>query len=348
MNIERTVPAARATMADVAREAKVSLKSVSRVINDEPHVSPKLREKVEAAIASLDYVPDTAARSLAGAKSFTIGVMFDNPSPHYTMQVQAGVYRACFEQKHHLRIDNIDSAAAPEQLLEQLRSLQRHGRVDGFVLTPPLTDNSVTLEFLASNQIRYSRIAPVTEDPQAADVTLDDESAGARVAELFWSKGHRRFGIVAGPEAHGAAIARRRGFIEQLKSFDPAVHVEEAYGGFQFESGMAATDELLQAEHRPTAIFALNDDSAAGAIVACQRAGLRVPQDISICGFDDSWVAKSVWPYLTTVKQPVEEMAHAAAMQLLERNNQDREPEKIAMPFELIVRDSVGEAPQTD
>jgi len=96
-------------MSDVAREADVSIKSVSRVINNEPHVTARLRERVEAAIAKLNYVPDPAARSLAGARSFIIGLLFDNPSPNYTIKVQAGAYRACMELGYHLRIDSVDS-----------------------------------------------------------------------------------------------------------------------------------------------------------------------------------------------------------------------------------------------
>ena len=345
MNIAQSKSLQPATMADVAAAAGVSLKSVSRVINNEPHVSAKLRAKVEVAIAALDYEPDPAARSLAGARSFTIGVLFDNPSPHYTMKVQTGAYRACFEQKHHLRIDNLDSTSASGDLARQLSALLRHGRVDGFVLTPPLTDNPMVLDFLEARQIRYSRIAPVLDPGRSPAVLIDDEAAAARVAELFWNNGHRRFGIINGEEHHGAAITRRRGFVERLRRFDPEVLVSEAYGGFQFEKGLEAARELLAARRYPTAIFAANDDSAAGAIVACQQLGFRVPGDVSICGFDDSWVAKSVWPYLTTIHQPIEAMAHAAAMLLLDRSIDPEDNPQVRLGFDLIERNSVASPP---
>ena len=121
--------------------------------------------------------------------------------------------------------------------------------------------------------------------------------------------------------------------------------VNESEGGYLFDQGITAGLELLSRPDRPTAIFAANDDSAAGVIAACNQLGLKVPGDISVCGFDDSWVAKSVWPHLTTVRQPVEAMAYAAANQLLERGGGDSAPSVVTMPYELIERGSTGAAP---
>lgn len=330
-------------MADVAKAAGVSLKSVSRVINNESHVSARLKAKVDSAIAELDYVPDVAARSLAGARSFTLGLLFDNPSPHYTMNILNGVYRACTEHNYHLRVDNVDSLNLNLNLDVQLKALLRHGRVDGFVLTPPLSDNRQVLDFLEAHGQRYSRVAPMIDRERSPSVLIDDEAAAAGVAEMFWQHGHRRIGLINGPQDHGASLTRRRGFLDRLRQYDPAIFVSEAYGGFTFETGLAAAQEILSARRHPTAIFATNDDSAAGAMVACAQIGLRVPDDVSICGFDDSWVAKSVWPYLTTVHQPVAEMAHAAASQLLDRSPDGAAHSQIRLDFELIVRGSVAD-----
>jgi LacI family transcriptional regulator len=329
-----------ATMTDVARVAGVSLKSVSRVINNEPHVTERLREKVEAAIASLDYVPDTAARSLAGARSFTIGVLFDNPSPNYTMKVLAGAYRACLEQQYHLRIDALDSSGKAEDMDAQLAMILRHSRTDGFVLTPPLSDNARVLDVLEARGIRYSRLAPILDPTRSMGVTIDDAAAAARVADMFYDGGHRRIAIINGPISHGAARNRREGFIHRLHERDTALRISEALGGFSFEGGIAAGRELLIASDRPTAIFAGNDDSAAGCMIACTELGLAVPGDVSICGFDDSWIAKTVWPYLTTVHQPIEDMAYYAAGMLLNRGKD--EPIVHQLNFELIKRGSVA------
>lgn len=342
MNMQQFEPLHVATMADVAAHAGVSLKTVSRVVNNEPHVSAKLRARVEAAIAALDYEPDLAARSLAGARSFTIGLLFDNPSPNYTMKVQAGTYRLCREMKYHLRIDNLDSTSRAVPMVEQLNMIVRHGRVDGFVVTPPLCDNLMVLDFLESRQLRYSRIAPVVDPGRSPSVLIDDAAAGACVAEMFWTAGHRRFAIINGETSHGASAERRRGFVERLQSFNPDITVSEAYGGFDFERGRDAGRELMSARRHPTAIFAANDDSAVGAIVGCQELGFKVPEQVSVCGFDDSWIAKSVWPLLTTVHQPIEEMAYTAAKLLLDQTTGAAKKSQIHLGFELIARNSVA------
>jgi LacI family transcriptional regulator len=334
-----------ATMADVARVAGVSLKSVSRVINKEPHVSPHLREKVEAAIRNLHYVPDTAARSLAGARSFTIGLLFDNPSPNYTMKVLSGAYRACIERQYHLRVDNLSASGDEETVESQIEAILRNSRCDGFILTPPLTDNRQVLDMLEARRVPYVRMAPMLERERSKGVYTDDRGGAARVAELFYELGHRHIAILNGPDSHGAAHDRREGFLGRLKELAPDLVVAEALGGFEFEQGREGARQLLSAAQRPTAIFATNDDSAAGAIGVCNQMGLRVPEDISVCGFDDSWVAKIVWPYLTTIHQPIEDMGYAAAELLLDRSGTAEKQAERHLPYSLVMRDSVAKAP---
>jgi len=337
-------PAARGTttMADVAVMAGVSLKSVSRVINQEPHISAKLKARVEAAIAALDYVPDTAARSLAGARSFMLGVLFDNPSPNYTMAIVSGIYAACLQAKHHLRFDNLDTKAPDDDVIAQLERILRHSKVDGLVLTPPITDKAIVLEYLESRRIPLVRITPVLDPDRTSMVWMDNVAAGAAIADYFWARGHRRFGIATGPTEHGDADLRRAGFVDRLRERDPDIVISEAAGAYLFETGIAAGHALLGAKPHPTAIFATNDDSAAGVMVAARQLGLSVPEDVSVCGFDDSWVAKSVWPYLTTIRQPIEDMARAAAQILLDRGNAGATQFR-QLDFALIERDSVAD-----
>lgn len=347
MNDPENSPPARphATMADVAKAAGVALKSVSRVINNEPYVSEGLRQRIEAAIAQLNYVPDTAARSLAGARSFIISVLFDNPSPNYTMKVLAGAYRACIEKQYHLRIDSIDTSADTASLLQALDAIFRNARCDGFVLTPPISDDPRVLDHIERHGARYARLAPFIDPDRSMAVTIDDAAAAARIADLFHHHGHRRMGLVNGPGQHGAAHTRRQGFVDRLRQIAPEATVAEAMGSFDFEKGIRAGLELLSLPDRPTAIFAANDDSAAGVMVACSQLGLSVPADVSVCGFDDSWVARTTWPYLTTVFQPIEAMAHAAALMIIERREPKARPDRMQLDFELILRDSVARAP---
>ena len=334
----------RATMDDVARLAGVSLKSVSRVINAEPHVSARLRERVDAAISALNYVPDTAARSLAGSRTFIVGLLFDNPSPNYTMNIQKGVYDACRANQYHLRIDNVDSTVPRAEYEASLLGLVRNSRCDGFILTPPLTDDAVLLDFLDRSGIRYVRISPALETQRSPSVAIDDAEAAGALARHLWDLGHRHLAVVLGPDRHLAAARRRDGFIAALAELGLSEPVREVAGDFSFEGGIRAGTELMREGPRPTAIFATNDDSAAGVMAACSQAGLKVPVDISVAGFDDSWIARSVWPYLTTVNQPMEKMGYAAASLLLRRGELQGSPR--LLDYSLVVRDSTAAPPR--
>jgi LacI family transcriptional regulator len=327
----------RVTMSDVAKAAGVSMKSVSRVINREPNVTNKLRVKVQGAIDRLGYVPDMAARSLAGARAFTIGILFDNPSPNYTMKVQSGAYQACREHNFHLLIENLNSAA--DDVAAQMRTILLNTQVDGFVLTPPVTDCAAVMDMLEDRGIPYVRIAPVSFPGRCPSFSIDDAAAAEEIARHFWDMGHRRFGLVTGPKDHGAAGTRRDGFLASLKALGATNTVTEAYGGFAFDVGIMAGRALLDRAEPPTAIFAMNDDSAAGVMSAAAQLGLRVPDDVAVAGFDDSWVAKSVWPYLTTIYQPIAEMAHQATTLLIERSGENGQN---LLDYKLIIRESTG------
>lgn len=333
----------RATIADVARLAGVSTKSVSRVVNKEPHVTPKLKQKVDAAIEALNYVPDQAARSLAGARSFTIGILFDNSSPNYITKIQLGAYSACMDAGYHLRIDHLDTTAPLEHTETRLMAILRNARSDGFILTPPISDNGEILTFLEKAGVRYSRVAPLLDEGRSPAVFMDDYAAAGEVAEMFWNLGHRRMAILNGPPSHGAATRRRAGFLDKLR--DLGLEAAEAQGNFLFDHGISATRELLSSNKHITALFATNDDSAAGAMVACAEAGRSIPGDVSICGFDDSWVARTVWPNLTTVHQPISEMGHAAAELLIGRQHK-RGEDQILLPHQLVMRHSVTVVPR--
>ncbi len=328
------------TMSDVAHVAGVSMKSVSRVINREPNVSEKLLAKVQSAIAELGYVPELAARSLAGGRAFAIGILFDNPSPNYTMKIQAGAYQACREHGFHLLIENLDSSRG--DVAEQAQAILMNTRVDGFILTPPITESAVVMDVLESRSIPYARIAPVSFSGRSPAFAMDDAAAASELAGHLWELGHRRFGVVNGPADHGAAGTRRAGFLAALEALGHRGKVSEAYGGFLFDTGIEAGRELLSGADRPTAIFAANDDSAAGVLSAAAQLGLRVPEDVSVAGFDDSWVAKSVWPYLTTIYQPISEMAHAAATLLIERTTNPQPNGIHWLEYQLVIRRSTA------
>jgi LacI family transcriptional regulator len=334
----------RATMSDVANLAGVSLKSVSRVVNREPNVSSVLRGKVEAAIAELAYVPDLAARSLAGARALAIGLLFDDFGdafmPSYFPKAQSGVQRACRDNGYHLVVETF-SSLVPD-FAEALARMLQSVRIDGFVLTPPYSDNAEAMNVFDSLGIPYSRIAPFADIARAPYVAIDDAAAASEMARYLWDLGHRRFGFVSGKADHSSAQARRKGFYEALAALGCG-EIVEAYAGFQFELGIGAAREIMERDDPPTAIFAANDDSAAGVMTGLVQLGLKVPDDVSVAGFDNSWITESVWPYLTTVHQPIAEMGYVAAMQLIGRGNGGSDPTDLPeVATRLIVRGSTA------
>lgn len=331
----------RVTISDVASAAGVSMKSVSRVINREPNVSEKLRAKVQVAIDALGYVPDLAARSLAGGRSYALGILLDNPSPNYTMKLLTGAYWACRRHGYHLLIGNLDMRLDEKE--SQLNDVLRNMRVDGLILTPPISSCAVTMAALEQRGIPYVQLSPDGFHGRAPAISIDDEGASYMVAEHFIALGHKRFGVAIGPESYGAAAARRKGFGDALAAHG-LPQPEEAFAGFTFEGGIAAGHALMQIADRPTAIFATNDDSAAGIIAALSELRIRVPGDVSVVGFDDSWIARSVWPNLTTIYQPIAEMADAAAELLLQRRRTGTDNRHIRLDYHLVERASTGPA----
>ena len=330
----------RSTMEDVANRAGVSLKSVSRVVNGEAHVSDKLRAKVMEAVHALGYVPDVAARSLAGVRSFTITVLFDNPSPNYNMKIQAGAYRACRDTGYHLRIEELDSSQSEIEMAAQVSSILQKARCDGYVLTPPLSDNARILDLLEEAGQSYVRVAPVLDPDRSSAVETDDFVASGQVAQLFHDLGHARVAVITGPEKHGKASFRREGFLQVMNAVRPGVTILEEVGDFTFHSGIEAGKRLFGRCKPPLAVFATNDDMAAGVINAAQQMGYRVPEDISICGFDDGIIATTVWPFLTTIHQPIAGLACEAVKMLIGKAASP--PTTKLISSYLVERDSVA------
>ncbi len=330
-------------MNDVAKAAGVSMKSVSRVVNNEPNVTTKLRSKVDRAIAALGYVPDLAARSLAGGRSLTVGLLFNDYGdafmPSYYPKVQSGAYRACRDGGYHLLVETLQTEGA--DFIDRFERTLATMRTDGFVLPPPLADNRVIMDALERRGISYARVAPAIELDRAPYVAIDDTTAAREVAQYLWSLGHRRLGFVSGRQEHPAAHDRRKGFADALAELG-CHDFAEATGMFQFDIGIEAAKSLMTSANPPTAIFAANDDSAAGVMAGLAQLGLKVPDDVSVVGFDDSWIAQSVWPYLTTVHQPIAEMAAVAAAMLIEPNGALRSKRAVMLDYHFIIRGSTA------
>ncbi len=329
-----------ATIVDIAREAGVSFKTVSRVINGEANVRPETHAKVQAAIVKLDFRPNVWARALASSRSHLVGLLYDNPSPGYVTQVQVGAMTACQHGGYHLVIEAVRCGS--RNLGADIGEFLASVKLDGVVLSPPVSDNATVMDALERAGTPYVRIAPYKQIERTSYVTMDDYRAAYDMTAYLLSLGHRDIAFIQGPRSHAAASERYRGFLTAMK--EQGGHLEEDWrvrGGFTARSGMDAAERLLRQSHRPTAIFAGNDDMAIGAVGAAFRKGLTLPADLSIVGFDDSPVASSLWPPLTTVRQPVSKMAEAATEMLINHLRARGKAQARVLNYEIIERESV-------
>lgn len=337
---------AKITIHDVARVSGVSIKTVSRVLNREPNVKADTRDRVQAAVAALNYRPNISARSLAGSKGYLIGVLFDNPSPGYITDVQLGAIARCREEGYHLIVEPLDSTA--DNVEEQVAPMLANLRMDGVILTAPVCDHPVVLAALERENIPYVRISPGSDLNRSARVGMDDRFAAYEMTNHLIGLGHRDIGFIIGHPDHGASHQRHEGFLAAMAAHGLSVRpdrVEQGY--FSFRSGFEAAERLLGGETRPTAIFASNDDMALGVMAVANRLRLNVPEALSVAGFDDTPGAKVVWPQLTTVRQPIAAMAAAAADMLLSGVSweEGEDPPSRVLDFEIVVRESTGPAP---
>ena len=329
-----------ASIYDVAKHAGVSIKTVSRVINHMPYVSSDAKARVMAAIDEFSYRPNLFARGLASERSLLIGMLYDNPSAGYIAGVQLGALEGCRKEGYHLIVEELNGQNL--RVAEELHSLIAQSSLHGVILTPPLGDQPAVLEALTSAHVPFVRIAPEKPMEGAPSVSIDDRLAARDMTDYLIGLGHRRIGFIKGHPEHGAARARFEGFRDSLKRAGlPFVEDFCVQGYFSYQSGMEAAQTLLSLKERPTAIFAANDDMAAAVLATSQRFNLKLPQQLSVAGFDDSLVAQVVWPPLTTVRQPIKEMA-IAAVTLLTRKPVEGVLLQQRLNHELVIRQSTA------
>ena len=330
----------KVTIQTVADKAGVSIKTVSRVLNKESAVRDSTREKVRAIIAELGYKPSPAARALASNSSKIIGLIYDNLSSAYVMAVQTGVLKACTDNGYTLVIHPCNNKS--ENLSQELISLVQKSRLDGLVLTPPITDREELVTELYDRKINLVNIAPGREDSNRDSVSNNDAEISYELIQYLIEQGHTKIGFISGDPDHGAAYKRLNGYKKALKiagiKYNPSLVYQ---GDFSFESGERAGHSLLNLENRPTAIFASNDYMAAGVLKVAHSLNLHVPNDVSLVGFDDAPVSRQIWPSLTTIKQPVVAMAEAATKLLINRiSDPTKQATAITLDSKLLLRES--------
>ncbi|WGL16429.1 LacI family DNA-binding transcriptional regulator [Microbulbifer bruguierae] len=346
----------KSTINDVAARAGVSIKTVSRVINSEPSVRPTTRKKVMDAVAELHYQPNLAARNLAGSRSYTIALIYDNPNAYYVIDMQNGILETCKARGYELLIH--PSNAKSDTVNDELRALVEHSKVAGVVLTPPFSETQSVIDEVKRLGLDYVRI--VSSGAAAGDedncIQVDDNAAAYDITRHLIEHGHKRIGFLCGGEEHVSTHGRLDGYKDALQqagiSIDPALIIP---GEYSFDSGVEGAKRLLAMENPPTAIFASNDEMAAGALFAARLMHIEIPKQLSIVGFEDSPFSRQTWPKLTTAHQPNNEIARCAAALVLNKArskgaaesasaNKDAGITKKFVP-ELLVRDSTGHSP---
>ncbi len=344
--ITSKIKPSRVTIEDVAKRAGVSIKTVSRVTNNEPNVRPATRAKVMRAISDLDYLPDPSARSLASRRSNLVGLLYDNPSASYLVSIQEGALRASRAAGYDLVIHPCDYQ--DENLGPELERMIRQSNIDGLVLTPPLSDMPGIVGLLDKLKTPFVRVAPADENDRDRAVYTNDREVCAEMTCYLHSLGHDKIGFLIGHPDHGAVLKRYDGYVQGMRECGLQLRKEFVVQGFNsFESGIECARKLLTADDRPTAIFASNDDMAAGVIHVAHELELDIPRDLSVAGFDDVPLASQLWPSLTTIRQPMKAMAATATELLLINMGRSRGTAKpeLTIPAELIVRRSSGPAP---
>jgi len=334
----------KSRLQDVAKHAGVSMMTVSRVLNQNGKVSEKTRAKVQTVLKELNYQPNVSARRLASNKSFFLGLLYDNPSTSYVSQFLLSSLKLCRDCGYHLVVDEVDKNLTKN--LESVTELINITQVDGLILLPPVCDIAEILEALTTANIPFVRVSPNSQLNISPYVCMDDYQAAFEITEQLILQGHINIAHIIGHPDVGASRLRYQGFLDALRSNKiniPPEYIEQGF--FTYKSGLSATQKLLSLNNRPSAIFASNDDMAAAAISAAHMKNIPVPTALSVVGFDDTLLASTVWPHISTVRQPIKEMAKVAVELLVSGKFDDpanlkRSDLRHVLDFEIIQRES--------
>lgn len=338
--------AAKPTINDVARLANVSKKTVSRVINRSPLLNEETRERVEQVIRDLGYVPNPQARALALRRNFLVGLIHDNPNAQMVLNMQQGILEALSGTDFEMVVRPVDRTSP--RMLDDVRLFLERQRLFGVVILPPLSENDALANLCDEVGCRYVRIGSAHLDDPDHMVASNDREVVREATDHLVQQGHRLIGLIEGPDGFRSARERRQGFEDAIKaaglSLPRSLIVR---GNYTFETGVTAASRLFDLSPRPTAIFASNDEMAAGVVFAARERGITVPDDLSVIGFDDTPIAAHIWPPLTTVRWPIVSMARAAARKLVGDmvGGEAAEPQPAELPSMLVKRASVAPPP---
>ncbi|MFT3756051.1 MAG: LacI family DNA-binding transcriptional regulator [Pseudoxanthomonas sp.] len=327
------------TIKDVAREAQVSVATVSRALNGQENVAAGVRKAVQDAAQRLRYQPHAAARSLSSRRTQTIGVVLPDLYGEFFSELIRGIDAVARAHRRHLLVSSYHGH--PEEQGEALRAMR--GRVDGLLVLSPYADQP---GFLADNLpagLPVVMLGAQSQDPEHASLGIDNHGGAVAMVAHLVEAGHQRIAFIGGPQDNSDARERLHGYRDALAQRLPKQKPWELQGDFDEASGYEAGKQILTAKQRPDAVFAANDMMALGCLYAFNEAGVRVPDDIALAGFDDIPLARFVHPTLTTIRVNIAELGGRAMAQLLEAvdsHGGSQAASAQVLATELIVRQS--------
>jgi len=333
---------ASVTISDVARRAGVSPMTVSRVLNGQANVRKSTHAAVTEAINELGYSPNKAARSLASAQQLRIGLLYSDPASTFLSAMLLGILEQARQSDTHIVVVECAPGFDTDAVIRKLIG----DGVDGILLAPPLCDSRQAFNTLIQHDVPTVTVGALHDEETISSVCIDDYRASYVMTQQIIALGHRRIGFIIGSGTQSSSIRRLAGFRAAMK--DAAIEIAEelvVQGEYSYRSGFEAADQLLNLEQPPTAIFASNDDMAAGVIATAHRHHIDVPADLTVCGFDDTMLAQTIWPALTTIRQPIADMSRLA-IELLEgdirrrRAGGPRKAQHRKLDFTLVRRQS--------
>jgi LacI family transcriptional regulator len=333
-----------ATIKDVAREAKVSVASVSRVLNGTGGVTPETQKIVREVAARLHYVPDSAARSLITGRTHTIGAVLPDLYGEFFSELIRGIDLAARARGLHLLVssshDGVEDAAAAVRAMR--------GRVDGMLILSEYVDAAFLDANLPAN-LPAVLLNSAVKSARYPVLNIDNRAGAVAMVKHLVEAGRKRVAFIAGPKTNFDAQQRDKGYRAAMAKFAPDASLNLVAGDFSEESGYRAGRELLAQKAKPDAVFAANDMMAVGCMLAFKEAGVRVPQDIAVAGFDDILIARYVSPPLSTVQVRIADLGREALERLAGLLNPDHDaPATVhTLGCEIVIRETSGGSVRT-
>jgi LacI family transcriptional regulator len=328
------------TIKDIASQANVSIKTVSRVINGESGVSDATRHHVQQIIHDLDYVPNLSAQRLKRGKSELIALILPRVESPYAVRLFGSILAEARKHQYFLLI--LEHNPNTERGHKSLEHIIKNQKVDGLIIAPPGGDNTQLISFLKNSRIPYVVIQPNYPDAHYISVTTTDYQGALEATRYLISLGHERIAYVICVQSERFSHERLAGYKAALQEARlPMSNDLICQGDNSVESGQYAAMKLLQIPERPTAIFAGNDEMAVGVMLAAFHLGIRIPDELSIVGFDDAPISQQISPRLTTVVQPISDIARVSIELLLNLiENKTTHTGPVQIPTRLAVRHS--------